>query len=210
MLFDDPATLEPDKVVDWFDLCSAGLAREEQEVYRLLGTEPELAQPPFLLEVLRVGTSREEIREYFMACRLELELAAVLTLTAAAEARIRLDAAVRARHNKGDLAQRLSVLRSNARTEWRIPLYEDGIVDAWKRYIGSLTDLLRVDRARLLTAIGRFKNLLDIRHWVAHGRYWELRRGIEHYSLSDAADIVSEFYDALRRAADHRNLMSFV
>lgn len=34
MLFDDPATLEPDKVVDWFDLCSAGLAREEQEAYK--------------------------------------------------------------------------------------------------------------------------------------------------------------------------------
>jgi hypothetical protein len=28
--------LEPGEVLNWFDLCSAGLAREEQEAYRLL------------------------------------------------------------------------------------------------------------------------------------------------------------------------------
>jgi hypothetical protein len=166
MLFDEPASLEPGDVLNWFDLCSAGLAREEQEAYRLLGAEPELPQPAFVLDVLGVGASIEDIRKYFMARRQELELAAVLALTAAAEARIRLDAAVRMQENKDDLAQRLRLLGSNARTEWRIPLYEEGIVDAWKTYIGSLTHLLRLDRARLLTAVGRFRNLLDIRHWV--------------------------------------------
>lgn len=209
MLFDAPASLEPGDVLNWFGLCRAGLVREEQEAYRLLGADIELPQPSFVLDVVGVGASREEIGEYFMACRRELELTAVLTLTAAAEARIRLDAALRMETNKDDLAQRLRLLRSNARTEWRIPLYEDGIVDAWKTYIGSLTDLLKVDRARMLTSIGRFRNLLDIRHWVAHGRYWELQRGIEHYPPADAADMVSELYDALRRAADHRSLMSF-
>jgi hypothetical protein len=209
MLFDDPASLEPDDVLDWFDLCSAGLAREEEEAYRLVGTEIEPPQPSFLLEVLGVGASREEISKYFMACRRELELSAVLTLTAAAEARIRLDAGLRMEADKDDLAQRLSLLRSNARADWRIPLYEDGIVDAWKTYIGSLTDLENVDRARLLTAIGQFRNLLGLRHWVAHGRYWDLQRGVEHYPPADAADMISELYDALRRAASYRSLMSF-
>jgi len=144
-----------------------------------------------------------------MACRQELELAAVLTLTAAAEARIRLDAVRRMETNKDDLARRLSLLRANARMERLIPLYKDGIVDAWKTYIESLTDLLRVDRARLLTSIGRFKNLLAIRHWVAHGRYWELQRGIEQFPPTDAADMISDLYNALRKAANHRSLMSF-
>jgi hypothetical protein len=209
MLFDEPASLEPGDVLNWFNMCSAGLAREEQEAYRLLGAEPELRQATVVLDALGVGSSRQDIREYFLACGQELELAAVLALTAAAEARIRLDAAVRMQENQDDLAQRLRLLRSNARTEWRIPLYEYGIVDAWKTYIGSLTDLLRLDRARLLTAIGRFRNLLEIRHWVAHGRYWELQRGIEHYPPAKAADIVGELYEALRKAADHRGLISF-
>ncbi|MGO8856702.1 MAG: hypothetical protein ACLQO1_13475 [Steroidobacteraceae bacterium] len=206
MLFDDPATLDPGDVLNWFDLCSDGLAREEQEA-RLLGSASEL--PVLLLDVLGLGASREDVAGYFTASRQELELAAVLTLTAAAEARIRLDAALRLQ-NMDDLAKRLRLLRSNARTEWHIPLYEEGIVDAWKLYIRSLTDLLRVDRARLLTAIGRFKNLLNIRHWVAHGRYWQLQRGMEHYSPADAAGIVVELYDALRRVADHGSLMPFV
>ena len=208
MLFDDPSSLEPDDVLNWLTLCFAGLDREEQEAYRLLSASIDL--PPFLLDYLGIGASREDIREYFMACRQELELTAVLTLTAAAEARIRLDAASRMEKSKDDLAKRFCVLRSSARTLWSIPLYEDGIVDAWKTYIGSLTDLLALERARLLTAVGRFKNLLSIRHWVAHGRYWQLQRGIEHYPPADAAEIVCELFDALRIAADQRSLMSFV
>jgi hypothetical protein len=73
MLFDDPASLEPGDVLDWFDLCSAGLAREEEEAYRLLGAEIEPRQPSFLPDVLGVGASREDIGKYFMACRRELE-----------------------------------------------------------------------------------------------------------------------------------------
>ncbi len=40
MLFDEPTSLEPGDVLEWFEMCSAGLAREEQEAYRLLA-EPE-------------------------------------------------------------------------------------------------------------------------------------------------------------------------
>jgi hypothetical protein len=209
MLFDDPASLEPDDVLAWFNLCSAGLAREEKEAHRLLGAEIDAAQLTQLFSAFGIGASGEEIGEYFMACRRELELSAVFTLTASAEARIRLDAGLRIEANKDDLAQRLSRLRSAVRTDWRIPLYEEGIVEAWKTYIGSLSDLQKLDRARLLTAIGRFRNLLDLRHWVAHGRYWELQRGVEKFPPVDAADMVSELYEALRRAADHRSLMAF-
>lgn len=86
MLFDEPASLEPGNVLNWFDMCAAGLAREEQEAYRLLGAEPELRQAAGVLDALGVGASRQDIREYFLACGQELELAAVLALTAGAEA----------------------------------------------------------------------------------------------------------------------------
>jgi hypothetical protein len=72
MLFDDPASLEPGDVLNWFNLCSAGLAREEQQGYRLLGAEPDVPAPQFLFDLLGVGASRADIRKYFMACGEEL------------------------------------------------------------------------------------------------------------------------------------------
>jgi hypothetical protein len=207
MLFDDPASLEPEEVVYWFEVCGAALAHEEQETYRLLGTEAELS--PALVGALGVGASSEEIAAYFTGCREELELSAVLALTASAEARLRLDAALRMQRGQDALGKRLQVMQANARAGWMIPLYADGIVDAWKAYIASIANLVKNDRARMLTSIGRFKNLLDIRHWVAHGRYWELKWGITQFSPDVAADIVSELYTALRTAAGLEGLMSF-
>lgn len=209
MLFAAPASLEPGDVLNWFDLCNVGLAREEQEAFRLLGAGIEPPLPSPLFDVLGIGASRTDIRNHFTACRQELELVTLLTLTAAAEARIRLDALQRRATAKDELARRLGVLSANVRAEWQIPLYDDGIIAAWKTYIGSLPDLVNLDRARLLSAIGRFKNLLDVRHWVAHGRYWQIQRGIEHYPPTTVADIVSDLYDALRSAANHRSLMAF-
>jgi hypothetical protein len=207
MLFDAPASLEPIDVLNWLDVCNAGLDCEERDAHQLLQKDLEL--PSHLVDALGVAASRKDLDEYFVASRRELELSAVFTLIAAAEARVRQDAALRMKANGDDLANRLRLLLSNANMEWTIPLYEGGILDEWKRYIGSLTDLLRLDQARLLSAIGRFKNLLNIRHWVAHGRYWELKWNIEHFSPSGAAEIIAELYESLRKVAEHGSLISF-
>jgi len=207
MLFDDAASLAPEAVVQWFELCAAALVTEEQEAYRQLGLRTQLSS--IVTDILGVGASREDIADYFADCREELELSAVLVLTASAEARLRGDAAQRIEKSQDALGKRFKVLRANARTEWMIPLYDDGIVDAWKAFIASITNLVTPDKARLLTSIGRFKNLLDIRHWVAHGRYWKLQRGVEHFPPDVAADIVHELYAALRMAAGLEGLMSF-
>jgi hypothetical protein len=53
------------------------------------------------------------------------------------------------------------------------------------------------------------QNLLRIRHWVAHGRYWEIRWDIEHYPPRDVADLIDDLFNALRSAASFRGLMSF-
>jgi len=206
MLFDDPTSLEPEDIVHWFEVCAAGLECEEREAHRQLGTQGQLSST--LTEVLSVGATREEISDYFKACRRELEISALLMLTASAEARLRLDASIRMQ-NQDALGKRLKVLRGNARSEWMIPLYEDGIVDAWKAYIGSINLPVRADRARLLASVGRFKNLLGVRHWVAHGRYWRIQRGIEHFPPDVAAGVVEDLYIALRAAAGLEGLPSF-
>jgi hypothetical protein len=207
MLFNDPASLDPETVLDWLNLCHASLDLEEQTTYELLLADRD--PPQALIDSLEIGASKEDISQYFASCRQEMELAAVLTLVASAEARIRLDTASRIKKSGDALAKRLSLLKARAPTEWAIPLYEGGIIEAWKTYIRTLTTPVRLDQERLLSAIGRFKNLLDIRHWVAHGRYWEPRWGTEQFPADGAAKIVSEMYAAFRQVANHGDLLAF-
>jgi hypothetical protein len=206
MLFDQPATLEPEDILAWYDLCSAGLERERLHAQGLLVLEEAL--PSYLNHVLALGATQTEIDEYFISCQEELDLAAVLTLTASAEARLRLDAAERSRRKTDELAKRLAVLSANADAEWRVPLYEGGIADAWKTYVVTV-GLPESERNQIVSAIGRFKEILALRHWVAHGRYWEFVRGIRSYPPVMVARSISALYDALRRIATHGQLMAF-
>jgi hypothetical protein len=93
MLFDEPATLEPDDILAWYELCSEGLERERQDTHRRLSLREEM--PSHLSDILPIGATQSEIDDYFSSCQEELDLSAVLTLAASAEARIRLDAALR-------------------------------------------------------------------------------------------------------------------
>ena len=207
MLFDSPAVLAPESVLNWLALCVAGLAREEQEAYRLHNAA--LPLPHALNEELGVGASQADIVKHFIACRLELELTAVLTMTAAAEAKIRLDAISRIENGTDNFAKRLKFLRSRVQLPWAIPLYEDGIVDAWKTFIGSLADIPDRERAQCLNAVGCYRNLLNIRHWVAHGRYWRPKWGAERFVPADVAETIRDLYDTLRQVAIHGDVMSF-
>lgn len=87
MLFDAPASLEPIDVLNWLDVCNAGLDCEERDAHLLLQKDLEL--PSHLVDALGVAASRKDLDEYFVASRRELELSAVFTLIAAAEARVR-------------------------------------------------------------------------------------------------------------------------
>ena len=208
MLFDDPATLQPSDVLCWVEICKSGLLHEEQESYRVLGAGE--VPRSWLVTALGVGASSRDIADYFAASKQELELAAILALTAAAEARIRQDAELRMLPKYQDwLAKRLRVLRASVHMAWTVPLYDEGIIEAWKSYVNSLTDMAIADRARLLTAIGRFRNLLSVRHWVAHGRYWQLSWASDLWSAALAAAVIESLYYALQRAAAHCDLMAF-
>lgn len=207
MLFDQPETLEPNDVLDWHALCAAGLIRERKYAYGCLQDQTPL--PAYLVNALPVGATKAEIDLYFKSCQQELELSTVLTLIAGAEARVRLDAQQRAHPSANALAGRLALLQSQAAQDWGVPLYEAGIMDAWKNHVGTLTGLSQKERDRILTAIGGFKDVLRVRHWVAHGRYWQLRRDIGSYPPATVAQTVTSLYIALREIASHGGQMAF-
>jgi len=208
MLFDQPATLEPDDVLDWHALCSAGLARERIDADLLL--ESATRVPEYLSKNLPVGSTKLDIDQFFKLCQQELDLCTVLTLIAAAEARVRLDMSARLNKGKADfLATRFRELRSRVEKEWNVPLYDDGILDAWKTYVGTLGGWSQKDRGRQLSAIGGLKAALPVRHWAAHGRYWQIKRDIQSYPPIAVARTIEALYVSLREIANYGGLMAF-
>lgn len=208
MLFDQPERLEPDEVLNWRALCTSGLERERANVCTcLLGSSPI---PAYLVDALQGATSNG-VDSYFTSCNQELDLSAVLTLIAAAEARIRLDAKRRTQASAGTnvLTGRLSLLFSMAGDDRAVPLYERGIMEAWKDYTATLSAISAQDQDRIRTCIGGLKDVLRVRHWVAHGRYWELRGGIGRYPPANVGKVVTSLYKALREAATCGGLMTF-
>lgn len=207
MLFDEPATLEPDDILAWYELCSEGLERERQDTHRRLALQEEIQS--HLSDILPIGATQSEIDDYFSSCQEELDLSAVLTLAASAEARIRLDAALRRKQGTDQLSRRLDLLRGDVDSEWRVPLYDHGIVDAWKAYLAAAPGVPDKARKQLANAIGRFKEILGLRHWVAHGRYWEPVHQIGSYPPVLVARHVNALYDALREIASYGKVMDF-
>lgn len=67
MLFDDPAALEPIDILNWLDVCNAGLDCEERDACELLQKDLEL--PSHLVDALGPGASRKDLDEYFVASR---------------------------------------------------------------------------------------------------------------------------------------------
>ncbi len=206
MLFDQPKTLEPDAVINWHLLCTISLDQDLRRVRAnmLNGLDVE----PYLRDALPVGSGPQDSDNYFEKCKQEIDLAAVITLVAAAEARIRLDAKQRCK-DSGDLAARLRLLTNSVSKEYQVALYENGIVDAWKDCVGSLPSVSQKDRDRILTGVGGFKNLFPVRHWVAHGRYWPLRGGVKQYPPVGVAKTVNRLYDTLRETTRLAGLMPF-
>jgi len=206
MLFDHPETLEPEAILHWHSLCTNSLDQELRRVHLALLNGTTLAS--YLEGVLPIGSSLHDTDTYFEACKDELDLAANLALIAAAEARIRLDLERRCQ-DKDNLAQRLKLLKTNADKDYQIALYDNGIMDAWKDCVASLTALSDKDRDRHLSGIGGLKSVLPVRHWVAHGRYWELQGGIKRYPPVSVAIAITRLYAALQNISRSAGVRQF-
>jgi hypothetical protein len=209
MLFDDPAKLAPDEIREWFGFCSYGLNQTRRLCRDAL---PKGVVPPGISTDSLVELTPSEIDAYFDSCQRELDLFTILALIASIEAKIRMDAKKRYRTKGNKLSGRLLILFKEKKTKhlWKVPLYESGILEAWKWYIQIGLRISSSEKDRLIGKIGKFKELLRIRHWVAHGRYWPLQLNIKKYPPQLVCEAIEDLHGALENTALHGKLAAFL
>jgi len=109
------------------------------------------------------GKLHDEFDELLLQMREELDEQTVMMMVASCEATLRIDFDGRLRDKTKDrVRRRFKELRSQY--EERVQL--DQILDAWREETGE------VER------IGRLRQLVKRRHWLAHGRYWRDKSGV--------------------------------
>jgi hypothetical protein len=191
VLFTDPIRTHASQIKQWHGACEVSLNTElgitTRAVIQSHPVKPEIAT------AVGDGSSLKEIDAYFQSSKREIELAAIFTIIANMEARIRIDAMTRQQNlaANGILGGRLKIIHAKAKKPWQVPLYENGILDAWKLAARSLGD------HDVAAAVGRLSELLKFRHWTAHGRYWLLKRNVADVTSGEASAIVQHIALAL-------------
>ena len=107
--------------------------------------------------------SRGELDDVLTRMLEELDAQVVLTLVASAEGTLRVDFDARVRRKTRDTVRPLF---KDLRDRYADRVALDDILAAWKEKSGN------VER------VGRFKQLVLRRHWLAHGRYWSDKSGV--------------------------------
>jgi hypothetical protein len=115
------------------------------------------------------GKTPAELKDDFAYQQSELDQLMMLGLLTATKASLRVDFVLRVRYRKKDALSR-EFRNADKATKHRIEKIrlEADILDAWRKHGGS---------ARRKNAIGQFKGVLKLRHWLAHGRYWRPKLG---------------------------------
>ncbi len=118
------------------------------------------------------GMTEARAAEEIRRLRTELECQATLFLTASFEAVFRQDLMFRARKRPRDRVSK-SLNRQFGKRNMEEIRFEE-ILDAWKQEIGGAE------------SIGSLKQLVLLRHWLAHGRYWRQKSGLHRPDPYDA------------------------
>ena len=134
-------------------------------------------------ESIFLGYTEEEVQQEFDTQVLEAERDACLNLLAAIEAMFRLDYAIRCEEkDKAEISRKFRSLFTDF--QYRISL-EEGIFEEWRE-----SNMIKG------SIISELKGAFKYRHWLAHGRYWTLKAGREHYDfyyLYNLAEKVNSF-----------------
>lgn len=135
------------------------------------------------------GFSKKELTEHLSYHLQEAEYDACLALLAAIEAAFRLDFDYR--HKKRRKDSRSKAVRRISKT----PRGEF----SFRISIESLFDILALDNTAPARTINLLKIYFRYRHWLAHGRYWQLRIGRDRPTFSDIYQIAQAVDAALYR-----------
>ena len=180
-------------VYDWYAVVSNALDHRIAafDQWFSLGS---IGKPPGTIPSFLLFAPQARVRDYFVEARKELDLTGVLWLLTSLEGRLRADLARRLQDHDY-LANRFKGLRDARSEQFLIALVDDGIFDCWKDFIRLYTP--QVDQEKKVQAIGALRPLIQLRHWLAHGRYWhpKLRPDLQTPAL--VLRLVSEFFSAL-------------
>lgn len=137
-------------------------------------------------QFLFTGFTKPELSEELKEHLSELENDACLTLLASIEAAFRLDYAIRCEQkDKADISKRFR--DRFAEYQYKIPL-EDVIFEEWKK-----------DSRIKQSSISFLKGAFKYRHWLAHGRYWVFKGGINKYDFFGLYTLAEEFEPLLKK-----------
>jgi hypothetical protein len=126
------------------------------------------------------GMTAAEVYELFEFYNKEAEYSSMLALIASIEAYIRVDFVERRRRTGG-----FRTLYS----QFGIRALFDDILDAWS-YLDSIHSRW----------VSKFRDLLRLRHWLAHGRYWNQNVGRNDYSPELVYEIGIEILNGIMSA----------
>lgn len=148
----------------------------------VLGT-PEMQPPKSLLEKFKFS-SEKEIRSYFDEAVEELDRLACLSLLASFEAALMLDTSKRIKGKaKSGIAKDLKgycIERSKKNGRPSVTV----IIKKWKQYTCS-------------QEFAVFTSAFKYRHWVAHGRHWQLANN-QIYSPAMVKQILDDIISCMR------------
>lgn len=129
-----------------------------------------------------LGLTADEADAAIISLRAEIDRQMSLALIAAFEATLRIDCFNRIhRKLKSGIGPKVSAHRREFAFNARL----EDILDLWKEF--------GVDKHK----VGDFKKLLERRHWLAHGRYWDDRT-----ILDVNPNVVRQVADTLFKALD--------
>jgi hypothetical protein len=172
-----------DEVWNWYTFQRALIGEEKARVFDALNRGKELTTDRY------IGKAPEEIDELFAFQAAELEQLAMLDLLTCTEAALRVDFNVRVMTKKRDTVSR-AFRAAYAKRKRKITkiLLEEDILDVLKKQ-GANRALKR--------ALAEFKGALKLRHWLAHGRFWNPKLGRTDYTAMEVFDICKDLLVAV-------------
>lgn len=179
-----PATPEPqtlDEILDWHSSIVGALVEQRASILKAILQSSGVA-PRF------VGMTEGEIEARYDADRRELDRLTVLNLVASAEGTVKLDFN---RRVQGRLKDSLAIAyrkwnKTLSARKQRRPDFDRG----------GILDVLRDANVMENHIIREYRECLEARHWVAHGRYWCKPVGVDQL----VPDVVFDRADAIIRA----------
>lgn len=152
-----PSPQSIDDIRDWYEGIVESLVLHRAFVHAALRSGGT-AEPRF------VGMSAGDVDAFFIAQRQNLDQLTIINLVASAEAELRKDYKKRVESNFKDALSKAYVYfhRSLGSTQRARPPFDGGGVLEHLKQSGTVA-------AHLVT---NFRDVLRLRHWIAHGRYW--------------------------------------